>query len=183
MRVNPPGLITEQVEDEGSKPHPQGINRHKKESLENFNGVNVEAVVYGNFAEHKDDRKDMHRYIQEYGYWTQDNSPILGVLLDRRIKDGPVDDDYNHMKDKAAGIKELKEPQVVGGCSIGLASKVARSEPGDTESMPRMQAEIAAQQEGTNVSKEEEKLDGSFVRTVIESEDKGHGEIDGKEEA
>ena len=49
MRVNPPGLVPDEIKEEGPEPHPERVSDHEKERLEYFDKVNVEAVVDGNF--------------------------------------------------------------------------------------------------------------------------------------
>lgn len=46
-----------------------------------------------------------------------------------------------------------------------------------------MQDEIAAEQEGAYISEKEEKLNGRFMGSVIESEDEGHSQVGGTKEA
>lgn len=70
MGINPPGLVAYEVKDEGTEPHPQGVKGHKEECLEDFHCVHVKSVINYDFNEHKDEREDVDRNIQENCDWT-----------------------------------------------------------------------------------------------------------------
>lgn len=181
MRIDPPGFVPDQIEEEGTEPHPKRVNGHEHECLEYFNKVDVETVIDGDFAEHENDRQDVDRNVKEYGHGAELDSAFEGVLLDRRVQDGPVDDDDNDVKHETPRVEELEEPQVPRGCTVSLASKVTRSETGQPVSVPSVQGKVTAEEEGTDVSEKEEELDGCLVRSETESEDEGHGQVNGTE--
>lgn len=49
--------------------------------------------------------------------------------------------------------------------------------------MPSVQDKVATQEEGANVREKEKELYGRLMRSVIESEDEGHGQIHGAKES
>lgn len=163
VRINPPGLTTDQVEDEGTEPHPNCVNCHEKERLEYFDKVDVETIIYGDLAEHKNDGKDVDGNIQEDGQGPQFDCSLEGVLLDCRVQDGPINDDDNDVKNEAARVKELEEPEVPGRSPISLSSQVRRGEPGEPVGVPGVEGKVAGEEESADVSEKEEELDGTLV--------------------
>lgn len=142
----------------------------------------MKPIIDGNFEEQKNHRKHVDRYIQESSNRTQLDFAHSSLLLNGRIENGPVDDDYNDMKNEASRIKKLKKPQIPWRSLICLPPKVTRSKPGDSESMPSVQDKIATEEKCTDVSKKEEELYSSLMRAKAETQTQGHGEINGTKE-
>ena len=182
MRINPPCLVSYEIKDESPEPHPKGVKGHKEERLKYFNSINVKPIVNSNFEEQKNHRKHVDRYIQENSNRTQLDLAHSGLLLNGRIQNGPVDDDYNDVKNEASRIKKLKKPQIPRGSLICLPPKVARSKPGDPESMPSVQDKIATEEKCTDVRKKEEELYSNLMGAKAETQTQGHGEIYGTKE-
>lgn len=124
----------------------------------------------------------MHRYIQESSNGTQLDVTLGGLLLNGWIENGPVDGDYNDVKDETPRIKKLKQPQIPRGSIICLPPKVTRGKPGDSESVPSVQDKIATEEKCTDVSKKEEELHGRLMGAKAKTQNQGHGEINGTEE-
>lgn len=78
MRVHPPGLVSDEVEEEGPEPHPKHVKRHEQQGLEYFHGIHVESVIDGDFAEHENERHHMDRYVEEYGHGTECDFTLIG---------------------------------------------------------------------------------------------------------
>lgn len=79
------------------------------------------------------------------------------------------------MENKTTGIQELEQPEIPRGSARGLSPEVAGSESSDAKSVPGVQDEVAAEKEGTDISKKEKELSSCFVRSVAETETQGHG--------
>lgn len=163
MRINPPGFPTDQVEEEGPEPHPKSVNCHKKERLEYFDKVNVEAIIDGNFTEHENYGKDVDGDIQEDGNRAEFDCPFESVLLDCGVEDGPVNDDDNDVKYKTSRVEELEKPEVPWRSAISLSFQVRRGESGEPVGVPSVQGKVAGKEESADIGEKKEELDGRFV--------------------
>jgi hypothetical protein len=181
--IHPPGLIGEEVKNEGAHPHPYRITGHEHESLYDFHSVDVESIVHCNLAEHEHYWEDVNRHVEADCHGSELDIFFKSLLLDCRIQDCPVDDDDNDVEDKATRIKELQEPQIPWRSLGGLSFEVARGELGDPVGVPSVQGKVDTEEEGADVGKKEEELSWSFVRSVAEAEAQSNHQIHGTKES
>ena len=112
MWIDPPRLLPNQVKDKCTHPHPNHVRCHESERLEDFYGVDVEAIIYSDFGEHKAHGNDVHGNVKEHRNGSKHEALFSYHFQDRWIQNSPVDDDDNDVKDKASRVQELQKPQV-----------------------------------------------------------------------